>query len=220
MAIKWNDHSKLEGLHAFLGASQWHWINWNDEIFEKRFASQYSTTLGTAIHELASQCIKSRTKLTMEDKHLIDITLYKAKVPKSTYDAEKILANLIPFVNDAIGYHMSSEIILYYSPFCFGTTDAIGYDERTKTLRVHDYKSGSVQAHIEQLMIYAALFCLEYHINPKTLKRTELRIYQDINNQGPTVLEYFPEAQEIEKFMDIIKRGNELAMALYERDGK
>ena len=67
MAIKWNDHSKLEGLHAFLGASQWHWINWNDEIFEKRFASQYSTTLGTAIHELASQCIKSRTKLTMEE---------------------------------------------------------------------------------------------------------------------------------------------------------
>ena len=69
-------------------------------------------------------------------------------------------------------------------------------------------------------MIYAALFYLEYHINPKTLKRTELRIYQDINNQGPTVLEHFPEAQEIEKFMDIIKRGNELAMALYERDGK
>ncbi len=220
MSIKWNDHSKLEGLHAFLGASQWHWINWNDDIFEKRFISQYATTIGTAIHELASNCIKSRTKLTEYDKSLIDITLYKAGVPKSAYNVERILANLIPFVNDAIGYHMSSEIILYYSPFCFGTTDAIGYDEIKRILRVHDYKSGSNQAHIEQLLIYAALFCLEYHIQPKTLSKTELRIYQDVNNEGAAVFEHYPEAQEIEKFIDIIKRGSELATRLYERDGK
>ena len=31
-----------------------------------------------------------------------------------------------------------------------------------KILRIHDYKSGITPAKMDQLMIYAALFCLEY----------------------------------------------------------
>ena len=27
--MNWNDHSKLVGLHAFLGASKYHWINYD-----------------------------------------------------------------------------------------------------------------------------------------------------------------------------------------------
>ena len=79
------------------------------------------------------------------------------------------------YVNDAIGFKLRPEQILYYSPNCFGTADAI--DLRGDLLRIHDLKTGKVPAHIEQLMIYAALFCLEYGIKPSDID-TELRIYQ------------------------------------------
>ena len=80
------------------------------------------------------------------------------------------------FVNDAIGYKMRSEQILYFSEFCFGTADAICF--RKNMLRIHDLKTGTTPAHMEQLYIYAALFCLEYHFNPHDIV-TELRIYQN-----------------------------------------
>lgn len=175
----WNDHKNIEGSHAFLGASNYHWINWNEDMIEQRYYTQFSTTIGTAVHELAKDCIMSRTKLNKGDKHLVDISLFKVGVPKNAFDSEVILTNLIPFVNDAIGYHMDPEVILYYSPSCFGTTDAIYFSDKEKALRIHDLKTGSVPAHIEQLFIYSALFCLEYHVNPEILKTIELRIYQN-----------------------------------------
>lgn len=79
------------------------------------------------------------------------------------------------YVNDAIGYRMTPEQVLYFSDNCFGTADAICF--RKKFLRIHDYKSGIIKAHMEQLEIYAALFCLEYKINPADID-IELRIYQ------------------------------------------
>lgn len=208
-----NDHEKLRDLHAFLGASQFHWINWSDEIFEKRFYSQYSTEIGTILHELASDCIKSKIRLNEVDSKLIDVTLIKNKIPRTAFNSQAILLNMLPFVNDSIGYRMESEVILYYSPYAFGTTDAISYDENERVLRISDYKSGSTPAHMEQLKIYAALFCLEYHKDPKKLKKIELRIYQNAE-----IAEEFPEAQEIEKFMEIIKYYSAKAQTLYERD--
>src|SRR5699024_10205707 len=79
------------------------------------------------------------------------------------------------YVNDAIGFHMTPEQVLFYSENCFGTADAISY--RNGVLRIHDLKTGNVPAHIEQLMIYAGLFCLEYRVKPKDVE-FELRIYQ------------------------------------------
>ena len=35
--MQWNDHHQLEGKHAFLGASNFHWVNWTDSIFENRY---------------------------------------------------------------------------------------------------------------------------------------------------------------------------------------
>ena len=152
--MQWNDHKQLEGKHAFLGASNFHWVNWNDQTFENRYYSQFSTTIGTAIHALAHDCILNRTKLNKHDRHLIEITLYHAYIPKDAYDPDDILMNLIPFVNDAIGYHMSSEILLYYNNYCFGTCDAISFSEKERILRIHDLKTGTTPAHMEQLLIY------------------------------------------------------------------
>jgi hypothetical protein len=91
---------------------------------------------------------------------------------------------------------MRSEQVLYYSENCFGTSDAISYKDGI--LRIHDYKSGTMPAHMEQLLIYAGMFCLEYKINPYDILETELRIYQNAE-----ILYHKPEAREIE---DITKR--------------
>lgn len=212
--MQWNDHKQLEGKHAFLGASNFHWVNWNDQIFENRYYSQFSTTIGTAIHALAHDCILNRTKLNKHDRHLIEITLYHAYIPKDAYDPDDILMNLIPFVNDAIGYHMSSEILLYYNNYCFGTCDAISFSEKERILRIHDLKTGTTTAHMEQLLIYAALFCLEYHKNPHQFK-TELRIYQNFN-----IVVEEPDANDIETFMNLIQERSRTIMSYLEREGR
>jgi len=213
--MKWNNHKELEGKHAFMGASNYHWVNYDDATFEARYYSQFSQAIGTAIHQLAHDCIVSGTKLNKHDVHLIEMTLYKAYIPRNAYDPALILENLIPFVNDAIGFHMSSEILLFYSMYCFGTADAIGYYEKDKILRIHDYKNGVNQADIRQLYIYAALFCLEYHVNPYKLNKIELRIYQNLE-----VLIDTPDADIIQYYMDKIQNRVELIGMFLERDGK
>ena len=107
------------------------------------------------------------------------------------------------YVNDAIGFRMRPEQILYYSRFCFGTADAIAFDEKNQFLRIHDLKTGEVPAHMEQLLIYAALFCLEYNKKPEELGGIELRIYQ---NDQITV--HNPEPDEIKAIMSKIKMFN------------
>lgn len=207
--FQWNDHKNLEGMHAFLGGSKYQWLNWDDETFEQRFFSQYSTQIGTAIHELAHDCIVSGTRLGKFDLHLIDITLFHANIPNQAYDSKAILYNLLPFVNDAIGYRMSSEVVLYYNYYCFGTADAITFNEKHNILRIHDLKTGTSQAHMEQLLIYAALFCLEYHKNPEKFN-TELRIYQNAE-----IATYIPEPGEIKSIMDlIVNRGDYISELL------
>lgn len=196
----WNDHHKLEGLHAFLGASNYHWINWNDETLIKRYYSQYSTTAGTAIHELAEKRIKNKRRIDFNDIHLIEYVLDENGVPKGTVNEELVLNNLVNFVNDSIDFGMDSEVILYYSMDCFGTTDAISYDEKHKLLRIFDLKTGTTPAHMEQLVQYAALFFIEYHKKPQDTK-VELRIYQN----GEIII-YEPTVEELEKRMQLILR--------------
>lgn len=77
-----------------------------------------------------------------------------------------------------------------------GTADAISF--RNNTLRIHDLKTGTRPVHIEQLEIYAALFCLEYKIKPTDID-IELRIYQN-----DEVLVHQPESEDILKVMDKI----------------
>jgi hypothetical protein len=100
------------------------------------------------------------------------------------------------YVNDAIGYKMTPEQPLYYSENCFGTCDAISF--RKNQLRIHDLKTGVTPAHMEQLLIYASLFCLEYGIKPSSIE-AELRIYQ-----SDDIIGYIPEPEEIVHVMDKI----------------
>ena len=77
-----------------------------------------------------------------------------------------------------------------------GTADAISF--RNNFLRIHDLKTGKRTVHIEQLEIYAALFCLEYKIKPNDIK-IELRIYQN-----DEIIVHEPEPEEITEIMNKI----------------
>ena len=165
--MNFNRHSNLVGQHAFLGASKYHWLNYSDEKVAESYYKHLATMRGTELHEFAAQCIKLGQKLP---------------------DLPKTL-NL--YVNDAIGFRMTPEQPLYYSDNCFGTADTISF--RNKFLRIHDYKSGEIPAHMEQLKINAALFCLEYGYKPGEIEM-ELRIYQhnDYIACNPTAEDILP----------------------------
>ena len=165
--MEFNKHKNLEGCHAFLGASKYHWINYDPEKVAASYRNYLATLKGTELHDFAARCIKLGQKL-----------------PKS-----KKTLNM--YVNDAIGYRMTPEQVLYYSDNCFGTADSISFKDGL--LRIHDLKTGVTPAHIEQLEIYAALFCLEYKIKPADID-IELRIYQsdDIMIFNPTVEDIVP----------------------------
>ena len=152
--MNFNKHFNLEGRHAFLSASKYHWINYDEEKLMAAYQNHLAVQRGTDLHELAKRCI-----------------LLGIKLPRS-----KMTLNM--YVNDAIGFQMTPEQPLYYSENCFGTCDAISF--RNNFLRIHDLKSGVTPAHMEQLIVYAALFCLEYDVDPFKIE-IELRIYQSDN---------------------------------------
>lgn len=191
--MNWNNHSRLAGSHSFLSASAYHWINYDKDKLISVYRNRLATLRGTALHELASQLIKLKVKLPNSQKTL----------------------NM--FVNDAIGFGMESEQILYYSDNAFGTADAIYYGKQRGTdrliLRIHDLKTGEAPAHMEQLLIYAAYFCLEYHARPGEID-IECRIYQ--NND---ILFYKPEVDEIIQIMDKIVMFDKLIEEIKEKEG-
>ena len=151
--MNFNEHSNLEGLHAFLSPSNYHWLNYDEDKLIKTRQNYDAAKIGTRYHAFACECI-----------------LLGQKLPKS-----KKTLNM--YVNDAIGYKMTPEQILYFSENCFGTADAISY--RKNALRIFDYKSGTTPASMKQVEIYAAIFCLEYNVNPKDIETIDLRIYQN-----------------------------------------
>lgn len=170
--MNFNEHSKLRGCHAFLSASSYHWLNYTDEKLLTTYSSLLAKQKGTELHDFAAKAIELGVKLPRSNKTL----------------------NM--YVNDAIGFRMTPEQVLYYSDNCFGTADAISF--RNNYLRIHDLKTGVTPAKMEQLLIYAALFCLEYRIKPSDIE-IELRIYQN-----DACVFHKPTAEEIVPIMDKI----------------
>lgn len=185
--MNFNKHYALKDKHSFLSASKFHWINYDTEKLVQAYSSFEAAALGTRIHAVASELIELGIKLPKHNKTL----------------------NL--YVNDAIGYKMKTEQVLFYSENAFGTADAISFRKDPKTkrnfLRIHDLKTGIVPAHIEQLMVYAAYFCLEYGFKPKDID-IELRIYQNnqvvIHNASDEYKEGIIGYEMIEKIMNRI----------------
>jgi hypothetical protein len=115
-------------------------------------------------------------------------------------------ASLNSFVNDAIGFKMESEVVLYYSLNCYGTADAISFKDGV--LRIHDLKTGTSPASMNQLLIYAGLFVLDYGVTNKELKGVELRIYQndEVTEFSPLPKDVFDVSARIVKADKIINQ--------------
>ena len=182
-----NKHSLFEGQHAFLGASKYHWINYDENKLAESYTNYMAAQRGTELHEFAAQCIRLGQKLPKSQKTL----------------------NM--YVNDAIGFRMTPEQVLFYSENCFGTADSIAFNK--EFLRIHDYKSGVTPAKMEQLLIYAALFCLEYKKKPGNIGM-ELRLYQ-----SDDILVANPTAEDIAPIMDKIVTFDKLITKLKSEEG-
>lgn len=170
--MRFIQHSKLEGLHAPFSASKPSWLRYDDDKVISFFKNKTAAEYGSRLHAWA--------------KETIDLGLKQPRSKKTLYS----------YVNDAIGFKMNTEVVLFYSEHFFGTADAISF--RNNVLRIHDLKTGVTPVHMEQLMIYAALFCLEYKVKPEDIEM-ELRIYQN-----DEILYHQPDAVEIREIMDKI----------------
>ena len=170
-----NKHTNLEGLHSIFSPSQSSWLRYDDEKALEVYSNKKSAEMGTRLHAWA--------------KETIDLGIKQPKSKKTIYT----------YVNDAIGFRMNTEVVLFYSDRFFGTADAISF--RNNILRIHDLKTGKIgkiDGHIEQLEIYAALFCLEYKVKPQDIS-IELRVYKN-----DEIVCHIPEADNISQIMDHI----------------
>ena len=61
--MNFNNHSMLEGKHAFLGASKYHWINYDADKVAESYSRVLAVQKGTELHDFAAQCIKLGQKL-------------------------------------------------------------------------------------------------------------------------------------------------------------
>lgn len=170
--MQFNSHSDLKDVHSFLSPSNYHWINYSREKLEAVYMNQKSKEEGTILHQFASMAIQKRIKLANQKKAF----------------------NM--FINDSIGYKMTPEQVLFYSNNAFGTSDSISFKDNI--LRIFDLKTGVNKASFKQLDVYAALFCLEYGVNPNDIE-VEERIYQ-----GNGFEVSIPEALYIQSVIDKI----------------
>lgn len=163
--MNFNKHFDLEGRHAFLSASKYHWLNYDEDKLAAVYESQQAKTRGTLLHQFACDAITFGVPLQDNGD---TISMY---------------------VNDCINDAMKPEVVLYYSINAFGTADAISFEDGV--LRIYDLKTGKTPASVKQLEIYAAYFCLEYQVNPNDISM-HLRIYQNgeitIHDPEPEVI--------------------------------
>ena len=173
--MKFYDHKNLSGLHAPFTASQSSWLRYDDDKVIEVYNNKKAAAMGTRLHEWAAETI--------------NLGLKQPKTKKT----------ICAYVNDAIGFKMDTEVVLFYSERFFGTADAICF--RNGMLRIHDLKTGKVgkiEEHMEQLEVYTALFCLEYKVRPGDIQ-IELRVYKN-----DEVISWNPTAEDIVPIMDKI----------------
>lgn len=185
--MRFFDHNNLAGKHAFLGASKSSWLRYDENKLKSTYRNAQAAALGTQLHALAAEHITLGLPFGEPDER------------------DPLMTTVAKFVNDAIAYKMSPETVLYYSEYAFGTADAISFNEESEFLRIHDLKTGTGPTKMDQLEIYAALFCLEYGVAPSV--QMQLRIYQ---NGEPRI--HIPDTDDIRDIMGRIIRFSDILM--------
>lgn len=216
--MKLEKHSELRGKHAIFAPSSSSWLRYDIEKMVEKVHSNYRVVLGTELHDFSAMEILMRHRFTSAKQvhNSIESFIFQKYFDEYEFDAspyaKKLLRELgfLPpevfetvktYINDCTKYRMSPESPLKYSDIFHGTTDCISSENGI--LRIHDLKTGSTPTHIEQLEIYAALYCLEYKVKPSSFSSIDLRIYQN-----GEVLCHNPESDDILAIMNFIKYSN------------
>lgn len=182
--MNFNEHSNLNGLHAPFSPSQPAWLRYDDNKIREVYRNKQAVLMGTRLHQWAAETIQLGIKQQRSNRTICN------------------------YVNDAIGFRMTPEQVLYFSPRFFGTADAITF--KNGMLRIHDLKTGKNPAHMEQLEIYSALYCLEYGVKPADIN-IELRMYQN-----DEVIVHNPDVTDIVPIMDKIRHFDKILEELEE----
>lgn len=210
--MSWNEYSELRGQHALFSPSQPSWLNYDIDTFIEKLKNKYKASLGTELHAWAAiqielgNKISNKRELMRSFKSYIYQKYYSEIYGLSAF-GEKLLKNMkyvpaesyatvIGYINDAISFKMKPEERLRYSENFFGTADAI--KDLGDTLIIFDLKTGTASPHVEQLLIYAALYCLANSKNPEQMN-FELRLYQ-----GNDIFVATPSAEDIRPIMETI----------------
>lgn len=211
--MNFNKHLEIKGGHAIFGASQHSWLRYNDDKLIERVDNLMSKNLGTEIHDFArSQIdlgIRSTSVRSLKnslktyiyrkyfDEEIDSLSDYGKKIINGVSRLNKtVFDNLQTYINDCVGYCMTPEQKLCADLYYFyGTADVISY--RDHILRIFDLKTGRIEAHMEQLMVYAAFFCIEYKVDPKEVELFDLRLYQNDH-----VVCHNPTAADIEQIVN------------------
>ena len=89
--MNWKNYSHLEGTHAFLSPSKHYWLNYEPEKLVSSYKNFKKISLGTKYHKLAA-----------------DLITLAIRLPNTA-------ATFNSFVNDAIGFRMQAEVVLFHS---------------------------------------------------------------------------------------------------------
>lgn len=173
MSLTFRYHPGMDNKHAFLGASKYHWVNYDMEKMERIFENQFASILGSRKHVWAAEAI--RLGLRQKENNM----------------------TLNAYINDAIRFRMTPEVVLFFNDDFFGTADAVVFSKNI--LRVHDLKTGIHPGDLRQIKIYFVLFCLEYKINPYDIEMIG-RIYQN-----DEIIEFIGDPKEIRDLMEKAK---------------
>jgi hypothetical protein len=95
--MRWNRHLNLQGEHAFLSPSTYHWINYNHARLLQRWTAAQAGAYGNMQHEYAQQEIKAKRE-------------------------SGLIGTVGQYINDAIRYRMETEQVRHCSVSSMATT--------------------------------------------------------------------------------------------------
>ena len=102
-SFKFNRHFELEGKHAFLSASKYHWLNYDEERLIAVYNNEQAKLRGTLLHQFACDAIRFGIRLFDNDD---TINMY---------------------VNDCIADNMQPEVVGLFLAFGLGLVKLIQF---------------------------------------------------------------------------------------------
>lgn len=214
----YKNYSELEGKHSFFSPSQSTWLNWfldykdgkmtKKDLYDmvrESYASKVAKDNGTKIHEIACKWIKLGRHLP-KSRIALRTLLWDEIGKDSDFVDDLVLQTLYMYVNDSIDEGMTPELGIKMSDDAFGTSDSIVLKKGTHrdVLKIHDLKTGKTPAKMRQLFIYAAYFCYDYDIDPRSID-IECKIYQ----LGEVKVDS-PDPEFIQFIIDSVKFGSDI----------